>query len=80
MVETSILSSQTTIYGKDMAASSVVDGSQPQQKYYFDGTRPIAPKKHTLVWMVDWIQLREAVILQGNGVQDDRKLTLNCPK
>jgi hypothetical protein len=46
---------------KDMAARHVVDGRRPRQKYYFDGARSIAPKKHTLAWMVDRIQRREVV-------------------
>jgi hypothetical protein len=46
---------------KDMAARPVMDGRQPLQKYYFDGARAVAPKKHTLAWVVDRIQRREAI-------------------
>jgi hypothetical protein len=45
----------------DMAARHLVDGRRPQQKYFFGGARAVAPKKHTLAWVVDWIQRREAV-------------------
>jgi hypothetical protein len=44
-----------------MAASLVVDGRRPGQKYYFDGARAVAPKKHTLAWVVDRIQRQDAV-------------------
>jgi hypothetical protein len=44
-----------------MAASPVVDGRRLGQKYYFDGTKAVVPKKHTLAWVVDWIQRREEV-------------------
>ena len=48
-------------FAKDMVARPVVDDRQPQQKYYFDGAKSVASKKHTLAWVVDQIQRREAV-------------------
>jgi hypothetical protein len=56
------ISKQQYLYlAKDMVARPIVDGRQPLQKYYFDGAKAIAPKKHILAWVVDRIQRREAV-------------------
>jgi hypothetical protein len=46
---------------KDMVASPIIDSTRPRKKYYFNGARAVAPKEHTLVWVVDRIQRQEAV-------------------
>jgi hypothetical protein len=46
---------------KKMAACPIEQGTRPHQKYFFNLTASLTPKKKTLVWVVDWIQRREAV-------------------
>jgi hypothetical protein len=46
---------------KKTAARPIGEGTRPLQKYFFNLVASLTPKKKTLAWVVDWIQLREAV-------------------